>query len=374
MATLKKLTRMGADVRQIARLLQAKAPEGHMLAYITPDEAKLLKSQGGSGKEHENTGVPSFENEYDGGFGSYDTAGFEESFNPEVVVNQPENSGFGNYESEIQSAQLRPAYSGNTAVAFGQPAYSSAVNAPVVADRFPSAATAQADFAGQSRISEGQAPYTFQDMSFAGQNAVPGGYLPTAMTMETSPQTIDTAKEQTIGDKLQSYYKDMKPETLQRLGLAGGLAALGAYQSNKATRDAEKAKKEQQALAAPYQQKGAELQRAAQAGELTPVGQQQLQAVQAQVAQQSAGRGGAVSAAQSQAQIEAFRGQLLQQQYDYGLKMSGIGDNIALGAIKTGLEADRYVQQLSNSFIYNVANIAGGMPAQSPQQYQQRTA
>jgi len=32
MATLKKLIRMGADVRQIARLLQAKAPEGHMLA------------------------------------------------------------------------------------------------------------------------------------------------------------------------------------------------------------------------------------------------------------------------------------------------------------------------------------------------------
>ena len=372
MATLKKLTRMGADVRQIARLLQAKAPEGHMLAYITPDEAKLLKSQGGSGKEHENTGVPSFENEYDGGFGSYDTAGSGESFNPEVVVNQPENSGFGNYESKIQSAQLRPAYSTNTAVAFGQPTYSSAVNVPVVADRFPSAATAQAYFAGQSRISEGEAeaPYMPSGAFPAGAYAPPEG----GAGKGYEPYQIDTAKEQTIGDKLQSYYKDMKPETLQRLGLAGGLAALGAYQSNKATRDAEKAKKEQQDLAAPYQKKGAELQRAAQAGELTPVGQQQLQAVQAQVAQQSAGRGGAVSAAQSQAQIEAFRGQLLQQQYDYGLKMSGIGDNIALGAIKTGLEADRYVQQLSNSFIYNVANIAGGMPAQSPQQYQQRTA
>jgi hypothetical protein len=36
MATLRKMTRVGADVRQIARLLQAKAPENHMLAYITP--------------------------------------------------------------------------------------------------------------------------------------------------------------------------------------------------------------------------------------------------------------------------------------------------------------------------------------------------
>jgi hypothetical protein len=72
---------------------------------------------------------------------------------------------------------------------------------------------------------------------------------------------------------------------------------------------------------------------------------------------------------QTQAQVEAFRQQLLTQQYDYGLKLSGIADNIALGAIKTGLEADRYVQNLSNSFYSNMANIAGGMPAQAPQQY-----
>ena len=158
-------------------------------------------------------------------------------------------------------------------------------------------------------------------------------------------------------------------ETLGRLGIAGVGALYNAYQTKKAAEEAKKAKEEQQALAAPYRAKGAELQRQAQAGELTPVGQQQLQAVQAQAAQQAAGRGGAVSAAQTQAQIEAFRNQLLQQQYDYGLKLSGIGDNIALGAIKTGLEADRYVQQLSNNFYTNMANIVGGMPAQTPQQY-----
>jgi hypothetical protein len=154
--------------------------------------------------------------------------------------------------------------------------------------------------------------------------------------------------------------------------LAAGGSLYGAYQGKKAAEQGQAAKREQQALAAPYQQKGAELQRAAQAGELTPVGQQQLQAVQAQAAQQASGRGGAVSAAQTQAQVEAFRNQLLQQQYDYGLKLSGIGDNIALGAIKTGLEADRYVQSLSNSFYSNMANIAAGMPAQA--QAQQRTS
>ena len=56
-----------------------------------------------------------------------------------------------------------------------------------------------------------------------------------------------------------------------------------------------------------------------------------------------------------------LRQQLLQQQYDYGLKLSGIGDNIALGAIKTGLQADQYVNQLTNSFYTNMAYIASGM-------------
>jgi hypothetical protein len=85
-----------------------------------------------------------------------------------------------------------------------------------------------------------------------------------------------------------------------------------------------------------------------------------LQAAQAQVAQGIQSRGG-VGAAQATAQIEQLRQQLLQQQYDYGLKLSGIGDNITMGAIKSGLEADRYVQGLSNSFYQNMAYIAAGM-------------
>ena len=201
--------------------------------------------------------------------------------------------------------------------------------------------------------------------------AFPVGSFETQPGSSFQPYRIDTTPEKGIVDTLVDK-TGLSKETLAKLGLAGGLGAYGAYKSKKAAEEAKKVKQEQQALAQPYQAKGAELQRAAQAGELTPAGQQQLQAVQAQAAQQAAGRGGAVSAAQTQAQVEAFRNQLLQQQYDYGLKLSGIGDNIALGAIKTGLEADRYVQNLSNSFYSNMANIAAGLPTQA--QPQQRTA
>jgi len=65
-----------------------------------------------------------------------------------------------------------------------------------------------------------------------------------------------------------------------------------------------------QSLAAPYQQQGAALQAQAQRGELTPAGQQSLQAAQAQAAQAAQARGG-VGATQIQAQVEALRQQLL---------------------------------------------------------------
>jgi hypothetical protein len=350
MATLKKMTRMGADVRQIARLLQAKAPEGHMLAYITPEEAKLLKSQGGSGKEHEDTGIPSFE------------------YDPESYYSVPEAGTPVNTPS-VTATDLPPAPAIDNTSAY---AYPSGFDAPVGADRFAGvsqgAPVELPSFEGQARVSEG-APYQGYATPFA--SAFPAGSFETQPGTSVTPYQIDTTPEKGVVDTLVEK-TGLSKETLYRLGLAGGLGAYGAYQSKKAKDEAQKAKEEQQKLAAPYRQQGAELQRQAQAGELTPVGQQQLQAVQAQAAQQASGRGGAVSAAQTQAQVEAFRNQLLQQQYDYGLKLSGIGDNIALGAIKTGLEADRYVQSLSNSFYTNMANIAGGMPAQA--QAQQRTA
>ena len=115
-----------------------------------------------------------------------------------------------------------------------------------------------------------------------------------------------------------------------------------------------------QQLAQPYQQAGQAAQAAASRGELLPVGQQSLQAAQAQVAQDIQRRGG-VGAQQAAVQIENLRQQLLQQQYDYGLKLSGIGDNIALGAIRTGMQADQQVNQLTNSFYSNMAYIATGM-------------
>jgi hypothetical protein len=306
MATsLKSLTGVGADARKLAKLLQAKAPEGHMLAYINPREAALLKAHGGSGKPHADTGIPSFEDEGAPDFGAEGT--FEA---PDTTPAEPT---FTTY------------YPGGESYA-GEPVTSGAAGADLQLSSFPQARETPA--------------------------------------FDTSrPATADAETARLLGggaEQPAAPKAGISDDTMKRLGIAGVMGLLGGKQARAAERSGQAGAKQMQQLAAPYQQKGAELQAQAQRGELTPQAMQSLQAAQAQAAQGVTQRGG-VGAAQAQMQIEQLRQQLLQSQYDYGLKLSGIGDNIALGAIKTGLEADRYVQGLSNSFYQNMAYIASGM-------------
>ena len=153
----------------------------------------------------------------------------------------------------------------------------------------------------------------------------------------------------------------LSKDTLARLGITGVQALLGGRQAAQAREAGQAGKREIQAVAAPYQAKGQELQAAAQRGELTPTGQQAIQAARAQAAQGAQARGG-VGAQQTEAQVQALRNQLLQQQYDYGLKLSGIGDQMALGAIRTGMQADQYANQLTASYFSNMTRTIYGQP------------
>jgi hypothetical protein len=172
------------------------------------------------------------------------------------------------------------------------------------------------------------------------------------------PETTPTTPEKPFFDKLST-------DQLVRLGLVGGLGLMGAQKAKAGARQAQAAAGEERAIAAPYQTKGAELQRAAQAGELTASGQQSLQALQARLAQGVESRGG-VGVAQAAAQAESYRQQLLSQQYNLGLQVSQIGDNIAIGAIRTGLQADQALGQASTNFYTTLAMLGAGVPMYAP--------
>ena len=330
MATLKNMTRVGADVRQIARLLQAKAPENHMLAYITPEEAQLLKDRGGSGMPDPETGIPSFQEEF-----TYDMYGEQATAQP-YVPQYEQNFAFTepttmsvSAPSNIEGTALPPVG------VFSQPDYSSFMATPQVG-QVPEVSIGSPDRA---------ALYGAQGY---------GAGLPPVEDRSRRADLTDTLKPSDKGVMARlSEATGLKEDTLARLGLGGIQAIIGARASRKAAEQGQRGRQDMEALAAPYLQKGAELQRQAQAGELTPVARQQLEASQAQAAQAASARGG-VGAQQTAARIEALRSQLLQQQYDYGLKLSGIGDQISLGAIKTGLQADQVVNQMTNSYYNNI--------------------
>jgi hypothetical protein len=301
---IKNMTQVGGGSRQIARLLQAKAPPNHILAYITPEEADLLEARGGSGKEDPNTGIPTFEVE------------------PDPLGELPPE-----YVDQFGSAQTFPV--GDTAPMefdFAPPP-----PAPVEVANVP--------------------PITPQAMDlFSGADIQSRG-----LVEAQARQPAALAAPAAGGD-----------DFLKRLALAGVTGLFGARQARAAQRAAGVAAEEQRALGRPYQEQGRQLQAAAQRGELSPVAQQSMQALRARLAQGAQARGG-VGAAQAMQQAENFRQQLLQQQFDFGLKLAQIGDQYAAGAIKTGLQADQYVNSLTNSFFSNIARTLFSQPAQQPQ-------
>jgi len=336
MATLNKMTRVGADVRQIARLLQAKAPENHMLAYITPEEAQLLKDRGGSGMPDPETGIPSFQEEF-----TYDMYGEQATAQPYVPQ----------YETNT------PVFDYNPTALFtsGQPAQ---VQAPQAAPVFDTTSFMAAPEVGP--VPEVSIGSPDRAALYGAQGY--GAGLPPVEDRSRRADLTDTLKPSEKGVMARlSEATGLKEDTLARLGLGGIQAIIGARSSKKAAEQGQRGRQEMEALAAPYLQKGAELQRQAQAGELTPVARQQLQTAQAQAAQAASARGG-VGAQQSAARVEAIRNQLLQQQSDYGMKLTSIGDQIALGAIRTGLQADQYANQLTSSYFTNIMRTLAGTP------------
>jgi hypothetical protein len=302
---IKNMTQVGGGSRQIARLLQAKAPPNHMLAYITPEEAAVLKSRGGSGRPDPETGIPSFQVEEP----PVEQTPMAEPA-PEVT---PEAIDlFGGYE-------FQPTYG------FEPQPFTPAQTFPV--PEMPS------------------------------QMAAVGGMPAEARELAAQPTARPAAAPAPAAGG---------GDFLQRLALAGVTGLFGARQARAARRDAGAAAEEQRALGRPYQEQGRQLQAAAQRGELSPVAQQSLQALRARLAQGAQSRGG-VGAAQAMQQMEAFRQQLLQQQLDFGLRLAQIGDQYVAGAIKTGLQADQYVNNLTNQFFTNMARTLFSQPAQTQQ-------
>ena len=359
------------DIPAIAQFLQSQGRRGDtILAHINAKEAEMLRNMGGAEERNPVTGLPEYFSitDYGTGYGSdYDQS----------VIADYEGPQFPLMDSS-QQANIRDSV--DTYLA-GLPARENDFNQYASMDRnLPiDIETAPTRYAGQIQPNVRDIRGVRMDGGGLGFDAsgrsLDNITLPERPGISTlGPASLaarEMANRELAGERTSPGMMDrasaatgLSKEALARLGLAGLGTIQGIMSSREASEQGRQARRETEALARPYQQRGQQLTEQAQSGELTAAGQQQLQALRARLAQGAEARGG-VGAAQAAAQVEAFRQNLLQNQYDYGQKVSNIGDQLMLGAIRTGLEADRYAAGLSNTYFTNMASIAAGMPVQS---------
>lgn len=335
-SAIRQLAGMGGDVRKIAALLKKKAPPGHILAYITPQEAQLLKARGGSGKEHENTGILSFEEEftdYGGEFDSTATSGGEApaaetpAFEPgsaAYMASEAQNVSLPNITQELPAQE----------VGAGRTPYGGGVDL----------------FAGEQVETPVFAPPSYSDYGAPTGFGAPGTAYETAGVPSVAGAEKAVPEEEGLGAKAEklSKYLDKNKGLTQLLG-AGAMGLGALYRGRQGAKQAESLRSELGALGEQYKTQGQELMRRGQTGELTPAQQRQVQALRAQAAQGAERRGG-VGAQQSEAQIQAYAQQLSQQNIDQGIRLMGIADQYQAAAIKAGYTASKDAQAASDRF------------------------
>ena len=336
-----------ADLPALAELIRSQGRgKDTVLAHITPKEAALLKRRGGSGTINPDTGLPEFQEDYAGDYGGGDYGGFDV---PDAGAEAATMAQFPEYypSGAAPTTTFEPSYTSGYDIQSGAP-----LPAPYQAPQVGGYDVGGADVAFRG----GAVP-----------EALPGTERATLPGVTTPPQA-----EKAWYEKL-----GLSPKDLTRLGLGaaltGGLSAQNIARTRQAGQQAQAARGEMAAIGKPYQEAGAQLSGAAQRGELTPASQQALQAAQAQIAQGVATRGG-VGATQAQTQLAALRNLMLENQYNFGLKVSQIGDSYALGAIKTGMEADRYLNQANQQFYGTLAQMLAPFITGAPSATPTRTA
>jgi hypothetical protein len=398
------------DIPAIAQFLQSQGRRGDtILAHINAKEAEMLRKMGGAEERNPVTGLPEYftiDADYAYGANPYpnlptrtSSDGTYNYIEPTNISNsnefyryQPPRQGSNvsemtNFDAAARQSPFYGEYGGTYTRDMPEPLTPSGID-PTEYYAIQSGSSPSTPYEiYQSRVGSGYQidPSKFIGQSFpiqAGQQTA--NEIGRATTLrpedialgkdrvlrrENREIAAKIAREAGLGDeaslmKRASAATGLSKEALARLGLAGLGTIQGVMASREASEQGRQARRETEALARPYQQRGQELTQQAQEGQLTAQGQQQLQALRARLAQGAEARGG-VGVAQAAAQVEAFRQNLLQNQYDYGQKVSNIGDQLMLGAIRTGLEADRYAANLSNTYFTNMASIAAGMPIQS---------
>jgi len=357
MATINQT--LGTDLAALAQLLRSKGRgKDTVLAHITPKEAALLKKRGGRGSTNPITGLLEFD---DGEGGDVAAPVQEAPVQQDIPAPAPADQPAPTDVTQVQTA---PADTTQTAAfnplnyggAFGTDAqsYQGTPGLPTPAYAAPAA--------GATSFGTGGAAYVDPSQPGAATQLEPPP-TPTDTTDKTTTGAGGAGTTTGLSDLLKGL--GITGNQAARIGLGAGLGAYGASQANKTASQIAQAQGQQQAIAQPYQSQGQQLINQAQSGSLSPASQQAYNAAKAQLAQQQSNRGG-VGAQQAANQLSNIYQTLLNNQYTYGVNLMQIGDNISLGAIKTGLQLDQQLNTATTNFYSQLANFVAGGNVQQP--------
>ena len=352
---LKATFQESSDLKQIAKELAGKGRGGDsMLVHITPKEAYMLKNAGGAGTINPDTGLLEF---YEMDADTYYSPSRTANVNTNANTYYSQVPSATNYVSSFDYEPVSPySFSPNTPQIDLTP--------PKTAQYYDADVPQQRLYPSVNFTPRPPTPINIPDVS------TDTGFIPSTRTLNVQdPYGPGSPTEygfepMSLSERVKSTLTS--PRVLENIAM-GGLSALpGIIASRNAQAQGQRARQEMEKLAAPYRQRGSELLAQAQSGELSVAEQQQLQAMQARLAQGAAGRGGP-GAEQAMNQLEVFRQQLLTDKYRLGLQVAGIADQIATGAIRAGLEADMYVSELTGNYFANAMQMAmQGMTGNQP--------
>lgn len=324
-------TDMMADINMpaLAQLLQKMGRgKDKVLAHITKEEAALLKKRGGAGTRNPETGLLEFADDFTGSLveDTYDQGapiaqgGVATLPEAPTSENIPAESTF-NFPQQVVPQDVQPPVSRSMAPQVAQPAPVATSTAPVLAG------------------------FSKTDLNVGGG----GDVVP--------PATPPTPEK--------GFFESLSSADKIRLGLGLGSTALAGLLGRKGVKQAQQAATATKDIGQPYRDVGQQLQAAALRGELTPAGQQTLQAAQAQLSQGQERRGG-VGAQQAATQLATLRQNLLDQQYKYGLQVAQIGDQYAARAIQQGLTGDQQMAQLMAGLTNSIGGLFASLPQSKP--------
>jgi hypothetical protein len=365
---------LGLGLPALAEMIRAKGRgKDTILAHITPKEAALLKRRGGSGTINPDTGLLEFEDSEEYDYSTpvevspvYDVVGPEGDFQ----TYYPEQFGPTYDELSYTPQTYYPEQAGPTYEEMGYTpsARQAEPNAPDYGD-FGSTLYPLNEQGIPTELTPEQAAKTYPQL-------YPGGVLPTegqetvftpdGRSYYQNLTPISTAgapktKEQQQKDK---DYSNLLSQLL-RLGLGAGTAyalSRGVQQpaAKRAEEQAQTAKNERMAIAAPYQGIGKGLIAGAQAGNLSASNIQAVKAARAMAAQ-NISRTGGVGVLQGANSIADLEARLLDNQLIQGIKIANIGDNYAINAIQAGMVADNALAASQADFAKQLGTLLAPM-------------